>query len=37
MRVIGVSPSQDEKGRLFINGDYMAAVRRAGPCPCCCR
>ncbi|MBQ9264780.1 MAG: gamma-glutamyl-gamma-aminobutyrate hydrolase family protein [Clostridia bacterium] len=33
MRMIGVTPSQDEKGRIFINHDYLDAVARSGALP----
>ena len=33
MRVIGVTPSRDEKGRIFVNHDYLDAVQRAGALP----
>ncbi|MBR1584617.1 MAG: gamma-glutamyl-gamma-aminobutyrate hydrolase family protein [Clostridia bacterium] len=33
MRLIGVTPSQDEKGRIVINHDYLDAVCRAKALP----
>lgn len=33
MRMIGVTPSMDEKGRIFVNRDYPEAVLRAGALP----
>lgn len=33
MRLIGITPSLDEKGRIIVNGDYMEAVLRAGGLP----
>lgn len=33
MTVIGVTPAQDEKGKITINQDYLDAVTRAGAVP----
>ena len=34
MRMIGVTPSQDDKtGRITINQDYLDAITRAGALP----
>lgn len=33
MRVVGVTPSTDEKGRVLVNHDYLDALCRAGALP----
>ena len=33
LHVIGLTPSQDEKGRQFLNPDYIASVLRSGALP----